>query len=585
MAARAGDQIDGAIRQASVDSGRSMSSAGKGAGSDTGDNELYKLNQVFYRAIPSLSTVAERNLQRTQFQQTTYQNLQQQTLTCILNTGENFINPLQSFLVMQLGIPLTAMGANAKNWDIHAWLSAGGVASIIDEVWLTSASGTEICREQNKGLQITHYLLNTLTPEYIRRNGIQEGICAPNLSDAYSGRGYCRAALGASTYRGPVVDRAGAYASGGSDATAAGALNVIIPSVMNDQGMVDLTYCTTNSTDGTRLAGAAPIFAIPMNHILGCFDPYLQCLMPGALLAGAQLNIRIKNLVEPLMITGSGLQYNAAADTDASRLLYARNLCNTAVISQIYIQFDCYKMNDSVVRKINQISAGSNGLTMMFDTFDWTSTNATGTQVEAQVSQARSRIKCSWCVVRDNDSVSNPFVPSLLSEAAIRRDVGPAKYDDQIICTAYPPTVTTYQGILGSLYFPQQNISNYLEMYENQLYIFGKALRDDTDVGCVSIQDWAGALGSANYNAGDIQSSVSNIGWTSPYGAAIYGLTAERSSLLQMTGLTIANARLLRHRFTFQGATVSGEPRIIDVFTQFTRQAKIFLGGRVVMRE
>ena len=381
------------------------------------------------------------------------------------------------------------------------------------------------------------------------------------------------------------MDRAGAYVSGGADATAAGALNVIIPTIQNDQGLVDITYCTTNSTGGERLAGAAPIFAIPMNHILGCFDPYLQCLMPGALLAGAQLNNRIKNVIEPLQITGSEIQYNAAADTDASRLLYARNLANTAVINQIYIQFDCYKMNDNVVRKINQISAGSNGLTMMFDTFDWTSTNATGTQVEAQVSQARSRIKASWCVVRDQDSVSNPFVPSLLSEAGIRRTVGPAKYDDQITCTAYPPTVANYQGILGSLYFPQQTISNYLEMYENQLYIFGKALRDDTDIACVSLQDFAGALGSENYNAGQIQSSVSNINWTSPYGAAIYGLTAERSSLLQMTGLTIANARLLRHRFTFTTTTISGEPRIIDVFTQFTRQAKIFLGGRVVMRE
>lgn len=586
MASRSGEQIDTAIRQASVDSGRAMASAGKGAGGETEDNELYKLNQVFYRAIPSLSTVSKRSLQRANFQLTDYKNLSQQTLTCVFNTGENFINGAQSFLYMQFGIPLPGaftLAENSKGYDIHAFFGPGGLLSIIDEVWLTAASGTEICREQNKGLQIAHYLHNTLAPSYIRADGIQGGHPSSNMSDTFSGKGYCRAAGAAATFAGPIRNRAGVYSSGGADNTAGGNLVSVTPSLLTEQGAVDVTYVTADH--GTRNAATCPLFAIPLNHLLGCFDPYLGVLLPGIMLAGATLNIRIKNLQEPLIITGSGIQYGAGADTDAARQSFAQAVANSAEIKSIYIMFDCYQMNDSVVKKINQISAGQNGLTVMFDTFDWSSTNAPALSVEAQVSQARSRIKMSFCVVRDNSSISNPFIPSLCAEGASTRTIGPGAYDENVNQITTPPLVSTYQAILGSLYFPQQPIQNLTEMYINQLYMFGKAYRDDKDESAISFQDFCGARGRLIYNAGQALAPTTDPGWCFPYGMGLYGFTAERSSLLQLTGLTLSNARLLRHRFTFSTATVSGGPRIIDVFTQYTRQAKIFLAGRIVMKE
>lgn len=598
---RSGESVDSGIRQASVDSGRAMASSAKGAGGDTEDNELYKLNQVYYRSIPSLSTVTKRSVVRTNFQKTGYTGLSSQTIQCVINTGELFINGCQSFLVTQFGIDLSSLPATdlnyraaanePKTFDMHAFLGPGGFASIIDEVWLTSASGTEICREQNKGLQIAHYLHNTLQPEYVRRNGIVEGLPSPNVSDTFSGRGYCRdegAVATADVSAGPVYNRRGAYYSGGATNAANGALAIQRPSILNDQGLCEVTYFST--TTQSYSASTAPYFAIPMSHLLGCFNPYMKVLFPGIALAGATLSIRIKNLVEPLIMTGAGFGHGGADAALATTR--ATNVANLAQINQIYINWDTYQMNDAVIKKVNEISAGTNGLTVMFDTFDWTVTQAAGTQVEAQVSQARSRIKMSFCVVRAGRSLTNPFIPSLCSEAGTLRKIGPntAGTPDQQISdlwsTTKVPTVVRYQAVLGSLYFPQQPLETLAEYYANQLYIFGKDYRDDTDVSCVSIEDLGGAQGNLVWAAGNPTAPSSDPSWCFPYGMGVYGMTGERSSLLQLTGLTISNARLLRHQFTFDDdALPSTGNRQIDTFTQFTRQAKVFLGGRVVVRE
>ena len=73
--------------------------------------------------------------------------------------------------------------------------------------------------------------------------------------------------------------------------------------------------------------------------------------------------------------------------------------------------------------------------------------------------------------------------------------------------------------------------------------------------------------------------------WCNNWGSANFGFLAERSQLLQLTGLPVSNARLLRHRFQVNYLATSGTGRFIDVFTEYTRVAKVYLGGRIVMRE
>lgn len=431
-------------------------------------------------------------------------------------------------------------------------------------------------------MQLSHYLYNTASREYYLRNGTVEGLPDPNVSQLFSGKGYCRSAGAAANFGPPIATRAGTYASSGADNTAGGALLTQRSTLLGEQGAVDLVF-NSGATANGRNQGTAPIFVIPVTHLLGCFNPYLKVLIPNVLLAGATLTIRIKNLAEPLIMTGCGLHYNAADDNN-SRLTYARNLANQAQIYQIYFLWDCYQMNDAVIKKINEISATTNGLTYMFDTFDWASTPAptTGT-IEAQVSQARTRVKYSFAVVRDNTSLTNPYIPSMCSEGVSQRFVGP--YATQEEMDTYAQTVNSYQAVLGSLYFPQQPLTSISEFYMNQLYIFRKTWQDDKDCAVLGKEDFAGAKGNAIYAAGVPVAPTEDPNWTFPYGMGVFGFTAERSCLLQLTGQTLSNARLLRHRFNFLAAPVSGGPRIIDVFTNFTRQAKIYLGGRVVIRE
>jgi hypothetical protein len=120
----------------------------------------------------------------------------------------------------------------------------------------------------------------------------------------------------------------------------------------------------------------------------------------------------------------------------------------------------------------------------------------------------------------------------------------------------------------------------------------------DKDENCsVTKEDFFGGSGYGLYNNGvPVDPTVGTIVstnpihplWVGPYGCAIYGFLAERSQILQLSGLPIANARLLRHKFQFDTAIPtynSGQGRRIDVFTQYTKVMKVFLGGKITLRE
>jgi len=283
--------------------------------------------------------------------------------------------------------------------------------------------------------------------------------------------------------------------------------------------------------------------------------------------------------------------------------------------------------------------------------------------VEVQVQQARSRIVRSNCIVRPAHYLTNPYINSYASEAAVKRitgKVGPgAKTVDEFLpptdeaqgsaniyttpgggltlsaylrgpvvqttlATVYNgpvqvpfpwqprlpddpdtkesvwgrPTVSSYQAQLGSLFFPQQPVTNAVEHYQNALFVMCKGIPDKETNCSVSLEDFLGGTGNqllgrgflAGGNGFDAKTitnptAITAVGkWVAPYGCAIYGFLAEKSQLLNLSGLPISNARLLRHRFTF-GTDPVGGTRTINCFTQFTRVMKVFLGGRVVVRE
>ena len=606
-------KLGSSITGISVESKKGVASALKTAGTDNKEGsyaELYKLNQVWYDTPPSLSIVAKRTLLRNQFQRTSYTSPTTDTMVCIFNSGELYIAPKTSYMVVQLGYK------DSSYANIAALISQGNVMSLFEEPVLMSASGTEINREQNKGLQAAYTYRYKHNQHYLDTIGQMQGGAVGKYSTLYEGQ---------TPY---VTDAEGVGAAGTLPAAPTGGslpTTIGVGAARPHSGEAFLaTYGTgAQSVNVDRFSSSYPnypTFIVPLDQVLGCFNPYMNTLFPATALAGARLELRMKNPIESLQLVGQ--VQNTAGTSTLSAL---KNALQNIVVNNIYLVLDSFQLNDSVLKKLNQISSGPDGLSMMFDTWDYTPTSTTAGQVEAQVQQARSRITRSFCVVRDQAAPNNPYINSLAAEPALNRvsslvgpgqsaqnpytswqgaspvttgatinlpaDNGPAGY-------YWTPTVTSYQAQLGSLFFPQQPLTSAEEQYWNALYIWGKSMVDKDENCSVTKEDFFGGSGYGLYDSKGVpvDPTVGTVVstkpipplWVGPYGCAVYGFLAERSQVLQLSGLPIASARLLRHRFQFASAIPtynSGQGRRIDVFTQYTRVMKVFMGGKVIMRE
>lgn len=736
----AADSINSSVQGIAAESGKGVGSAGKGgSGSDGGATELFKVNQLYFRIPPTLSLVSKRTLLVNQAQRVTYNNPYNDVIVFIMNTGEYYISPTTSYLYMEIGYnspgfdatptvgntgTISAPSGDANYNFAKALISQGNAMTLFEEVVYTSASGTEICREQNKGLEAAFRYRYEHTQQYIDTIGQIQGAAFGSYMANYDGIGpIFDGSIGGNS----VLNFQMCLPVGGWD-------TLVLPrSGSATQSNFGVGLHNLNNTNvpytGTTAATKYTSVCIPLDQVNGCFKPYMSTLMPAGALAGGRLELRLKNPIESLQFIAGCVEMNQESKAPGSQSgprstnipsTYLKNLITAnqsgLTINKIYIVFDAFQLQDNVLKRLNQISAGEDGLSSLFDTYDHTSVVANGTAVEVQVQQARSRITRSYCVVRDSANLNNPYINSLCAEAAVTRvsqacangytnfnnmssgvttstaivrtggsgatagtaanqsnqtgidgswtylmypsiSSGPSTTDvpnkvaanagttagwmpvlavmgasstagvaSTMIGTYYPfiekpklpnciwtqsaPTVLSYQAQLGSLFFPQQPLTTPAEYYQNALYMFCKSIPDKTDNCSVSYQDFLGGLGWGLYDPtfppvqptptttpsitpGPTVNGVGNNPtqndyygyWVAPSGMAVYGMLAEKSQALQLSGLPIANARLLRHRFLFNGNPLSGGTRTINCFTQYTRIMKTFLGGRMVVRE
>jgi hypothetical protein len=660
---------------ASVESGKAMGSAMKQDSKEEGVAELYKLNQVWYKMPPTLSLVSKRTITRCNFQQTSYAGngapLYQQIASLIFNTGEFHVNGKTSYLVIQAGIDKsrsdlasifeTAGGLSTpelisqNKLSTHAYLGQGGILNILDEVTFLSASGTECDRQQNKGLQAAHVQRNRYPLDWYNTAGELQGVPGGSWQDCYDSKGW-PGSVNATTTTSPIYSPwlLPSRSDGTTDYSLAiikaeGALNntnipTYAPFSQYDNtrfqgqryvGSVDVSFDSKVNDTYNPVAQQAPYFIVPMSEVLGMFRPYMDALIPSQVLAGGRLELRFKNMNESLIATGpgfaapttAGVNYSssALATTNAGTFLNAMQIYN------IYFLLDSFQLNEGTLRRLNEAAASNDGLMLMYDTWDWTQTQPAGLAFEAQVSQARSRILRSFCVIRDAFSRTNPFANSLASEAMVNRANSSRKQytfsnpggalNSNNVTTSTQLLINNYQAVLGSLYFPQQPLQTAEEYCMNSYYMWCRSTTDLQETNAVTLCDFIGANGYNMYDkttnvtaiyapisrsttgtlytdghpSGAGTSSAASVDqrsytmftpdWAINYGAATLGFVAERSQLLQLSGLPISNARLLRHRFVLNYSEYSNTGRIIDTFTEYTRALKVFLGGRVVVRE
>lgn len=640
-----------------VESGKAMGSAMKQEGKEEGLAELFKLNQVWYRMPPTLSLVSKRTITRCNFQQLTYPApLSQAIASCIFNTGEFQISGKTSYLVIQAGInkqstALTALfTGNANDADqkaqaraiTRAFLGQGGIMNIIEEVTFLSASGTEVDRQQNKGLQTSHVQRNRQSLDWYNSIGESQGCPGGSFQDCYDGLGWPGAVqpLAAGAVVSPwLIPTRGTHSTDWSSAwisqnQSATANTLSIPTTTFDStkfsgpaatGSVDVSYDPVYHATYNPFPGQAPTFVVPLSDVLGMFGPYMNALVPSQALAGGRLEIRFKNTSEALIASGPVFSVPTAQNDTAftgPSVANARTFLDQLQIVNIYLLLDSFQLNEGTLSRLNEASAGNEGLSLMFDTWDWTQTPFASNSGEAQVSQARSRIIRSFCVIRNSTQMTHPFANSLASEAAINRPWGASKNYSltapQTAGQGYQLLVNKYQAQMGSLYFPQQPLTTVEEYVMNSYYTWSRSYVDSAETNAISVSDFIGANGKDLYSTVDgtakapvADSKYADLGaqvppftapanttynqwrtfqtqsppWAINWGSATYGFLAERSQLLQLSGLPISNARLLRHNFTFNYSPPTGTQRYVDCFTEYTRVMKVFLGGRVVMRE
>lgn len=479
-------------------------------------DELFKVNSLWYRVPPTLSFVSKRTMLRNNFQRVQYSNPLTDTMSCIFNTGEFYINPKTSYLTIQVGIQTDAKdSATLLSSGYTAYVLNSNIMQLFQDIIFTSASGTEIDRQVNKGLLSSLEWHNQFDKAFTKNWGL---ITGGNSYDHWTDPSNLNA------------NNDGKFASNRFD----GSVNLMVPA-----GTAFYTFC------------------VRLSDILGCFNPYLNTLFPAAVLAGSRLDFRMKDTTESLT-WGSNAAYVAYK--------------NSIQISQMYLMLDAFQLQDNMLKRLNEVSAGEDGLTVCFNSWDWTVTNTTGTTVEAQVQQARSRIIVSVPVVRQQRNISNPYADSLASEPI--SDANNLNFQ----------SVQSYQAQLGSLFFPQQPLVSREEMFMNHYFIWCKALNEPLDTMGVTPIDFYGYGGLGMYDVNNVPVNPAGAAlWRINSGVATLGMLAERSTILQLSGLPISNARLLRHRFVFNSAVAGG--RQIDVFTKYTKLLKCWLGGRCVLRE
>lgn len=631
--------VQSQIMSSAVESGKAMGSAMKQDSKDEGMAELYKLNQVWYRMPPTLSLVSKRTITRCNFQQTSYAApLNQQIATAIFNTGEFQVNGKTSYLVIRVGINKDNLDFWAANADaaalqkatVKAFFGQGGVLNLIEEVTFLSASGTEVDRQQNKGLQASHVARNRMSQDWYNTAGELQGYPGGAFEDCYDKLGHpgyvqddAKGTL-SSPYIIPTrgihkYDPSQIYLDGinvtpnTNAATITSAAAIGVNPIYNQTakpyggasytGSVDISYSATAQTPYNVLPGQSLEFIVPLCELLGMFCPYMDALIPSQALAGGRVEIRFKDPTEALIATGAGIGGVGTPFVTATNTTNANAFLRAVTVDDIYFLLDSFQLNEGTLRRLNEAAAGNEGLSVLFDTWDNTQTTVSGTVFEAQVSQARSRILRSFCVLRDSLARTNPFANSLASEAAINRPYAYRKSYTLQQGSNLPILVNKYQAVLGSLYFPQQPLASLEEQVMNSYYTFSRNYGTG-DYNSVSVSEFMGGNGVNIWDgAGAIiapmaesqlgvvtdvnrAAEVSAPSWAINWGSATYGFLAERSQLLQLSGLPISNARLLRHQFTVNYAPASGSnQRLVDVFTEYTRVMKVFLGGRIVMRE
>lgn len=269
---------------------------------------------------------------------------------------------------------------------------------------------------------------------------------------------------------------------------------------------------------------------IPMRDISGVFrGPGKGVLMPSQLVSGLKVQIELESVARALFISIGGLTVGGEAWDGISGLSYS--------VGDIAIVTDNSILADSVLRQLNQVSANS-GLEYYYSTFDTRNQNQPqgSNFLSMESRKAVSRALTALTVIQKDSSTTDSTTY------------------DSFRCEDYD--VASYQSRIGSLWFPNQPVNSYQEAFINTIWSYDRWDSDNSTQG-IAIGD---------YKDGG-------------YGAL--GVTFERSTVLDLSGVPLNNSRTLTQNIEFAS---SNDAREVTQYMKYVRLARVFLNN-VVLRE
>jgi hypothetical protein len=239
----------------------------------------------------------------------------------------------------------------------------------------------------------------------------------------------------------------------------------------------------------------------------------------------------------------SGMRVEIKLDRAANAFV-----CNTADTSIAFkvinpkLLLDTHELTDGATSELKKIAARS-GLEYEFAGIYTESDASTSTRFSIEVNRAVAKADEVVAISRLVANINKSDVDSLASE---------------VITAGTDGEVTSFQARLGSMYFPNRELSNVRELYYNALYVRHKLQQHHTHPSQLTFDDFESG------------------------GLAQLHATMESNSLLKHSGSALNNSRSLSLDIQFNSG-IAGTGRQIDVFLIYRTIVRSFLNNTVVV--
>lgn len=310
-------------------------------------------NGLNYRMPKNVNVVEKRSMIKSSFNKSNYPNTEQPAIL-IINAGNNFIDPTNSYFVFSLGVDVGASTYAQKN----ATWGQGSAANIIRSIVLTTSSGTEVERVENVNL------LRRLLDNYE---------CGKDWFNSYG------AVMGYpydSEYKLSYVNNAAANA----DAVAY-VKRVKEPSV-------------SYGSDATQDSKVARTWVIPLSKLCGLFAS--KKLLPAGLVSGMKVEIQWETPENAFHCSGT------AWDTEAK---IAADIPTYNIINPAFM-LDSYQLASGILRDLNMIAASNtDGLEIVFETWDHNNQDTTNS-INIDSKTAAGRAQTAIAITRNTNQIN-----------------------------------------------------------------------------------------------------------------------------------------------------------------------------------